>query len=107
MFTVIHFRVPYLPDDLKSYISSGNDADPFGEDSGDTWDDGEGFHDNQDPLKDLYPTVLCPIFSELKTVCLEDSILELFSKDGNVTINDIDKLSNQEILNAINTKNFR
>jgi hypothetical protein len=103
----MYFRVPYLPDDLKSYISSGNDVDPFEDDSSNPWDDGDDFHDNRDPLKDLYPTVLCPVFSKLKTVCLEDSILELFGKDGNVTVNDIDKLSNQEILNVVNTQNFR
>ena len=92
---------------MKSYLSSGNDDDPFEENSSDQWDDGKDFHDNRDPLIELYPTVICPVFSQLKTVCLEDSILELFGKNGNVTVNDIDKLSNQEILNAINTQNFR
>lgn len=93
---------------MKSYISPGNDDDPFEDDSSDLWDDDDDdFHDSGDPLKDLYPTVLCQVLDELKTVCLEDSILELFGKDGNITLNNIDKLSNQEILNAINTQNFR
>ena len=65
--------------------SSTDDQDPFADDSTDPWDEDDDFQDNADPLADLYPKFLCPIFNELETVCLEDSILELFAKNGNST----------------------
>ena len=99
-------RVPYLPDDLKPQ-SSSDDQDPFSDDSTDPWDEDEDFHDNADPLADLYPKFLCPIFNELETVCLEDSILELFAKNGKITQSDIANLTNEEIINIINTRNIR
>ena len=103
----LHFsRVPYLPDDLKPQ-SSTDDQDPFADDSTDPWDEDDDFQDNSDPLADLYPKFLCPIFNELETVCLEDSILELFAKNGKITQNDIVNLTNEEIVNIINTRNIR
>ena len=100
------FRVPYIPDSLKSFIGPGNDDSPFDEEEY-QWDNDTEIYSNRDPLLEYYPLYLCPLFKTLETVCLEDSILELFAKDGDITIDDIDNLSNQEIINAINNKNIR
>ena len=99
-------RVPYLPDDLKPKSSSHED-DPFADESNMSWDEDEIFDDNADPLAGLYPNFLCPIFNDLQTVCLEDSILELFAKNGKIKEADLMSLSNKEIIDIINTKNIR
>ena len=99
-------RVPYLPDDLNP-MSSSDEDDPFADESSDSWDEDDTFHDKSDPLAALYPDFLCPMFNGLETVCLEDSILELFANNGKITENEIASLSNQDIIDIVNTKNVR
>ena len=99
-------RVPYLPDDLKPK-SSSNDDDPFADETDDDWGENDDFYDKSDPLAALYPNFLCPIFNELQTVCLEDSILELFAKNGKIVEDDIASISDDEIIDIVNTKNIR
>lgn len=105
-FDIFFHRVPYLPDDLKPK-SSSNDDDPFADETDDDWGEDEEFYDKADPLAALYPNFLCPIFNELQTVCLEDSILELFAKNGKIVEDDIASLSNDEIIDIVNTRNIR
>ena len=69
--------------------------------------DNDDFYDKADPLAGLYPNFLCPIFNELQTVCLEDSILELFAKNGKIVEDDMASLSNDEIIDIVNTRNIR
>ena len=88
-------------------MSSSDEVDPFADESSDSWDDDDAFHDNADPLAALYPDFLCPMFNGLETVCLEDSILELFANNGKITENEILSLSNQHIIDIVNTKNVR
>ena len=97
------FRVPVIPDYLRGILSSENtEDDPFADD-----DDEEEDAIERDPLIDSYPKYLCPIFNGLNSVCLEDSILELFGKNGDITVNDTETLTNDEIINTINTRNVR
>ena len=99
--------MPVVPEYLRASITLENDAsdDPFGENSFDEWNDTKT--EQRDPLIDAYPTYICPIFNQLETVCVEDSILELFGKSGDISLNDTMTLTNDEILNIINTRNMR
>ena len=105
-------KVPILPDYLKS-PAVRDDDNPFGIDMSDDelWEDDREPTRNpaveRDPLIAYYPSILCPTFNGLKRACWEDSILELFGEDGNISANDIQNLTHNDILDAINKSNFR
>ena len=61
----------------------------------------------EDPTVGLYPEPLCGIFNSLARSCMEDSILELFGHEGEVTEEHIKSLTDQEILDTINEKTMR
>ena len=88
-----------MPDFLKQ---SKDTNDPFDDDDDTFSDESES---KRDPLISLYPYPLCPALNNLKKACLEDSILELFGKSGNISLNDIEKLTNDHIVDVINTRN--
>ena len=101
-----------MPDYLKSPVSKDDD-NPFDNDMSDDelWEDdtdptGKPAFE-RDPLIAYYPSPLCSTFNGLERACWEDSILELFGKDGNISTNDMQNLTNNDILDAINKSNFR
>ena len=61
----------------------------------------------KDPMASFYPDSLCTIYNNLERACLEDSILELFGVDGHVTFDQINNITDGDILDTINNKNIR
>ena len=62
-----------------------------------------------DPSIDLYPGDYCNIIQDLsEDKCLENSLLELFSEDnyGNKTDAIIEKLTQEDIIEKVNTETF-
>ena len=54
----------------------------------------------------FYPEPYCSLVDTAPTVCYEESILELWAKDGDLDRDAIFSLSQEDIINTINTKNM-
>ena len=53
----------------------------------------------------FYPEPYCQFVKSAATVCLEDSILELFAEDGEFSEEVFEDLTDEAVLEAVNTKN--
>ena len=53
----------------------------------------------------FYPEPYCTLVDTAPTVCFEESLLELWTKDGDLDMETIFSLSQNDILNTINTNN--
>ena len=53
----------------------------------------------------FYPEPYCQFVKSAATVCLEDSILELFAEDGEFDEEVFEALTDEAVLEAVNTKN--
>ena len=56
--------------------------------------------------QNFYPQPYCTLVDTAPTVCFEESLLELWAKDGNLDVETIFNLSQEDILNTINTNNM-
>ena len=79
--------------------SAGNDVTRFDND-----DDFLGGGDNKvfDPSVDMYPQPYCSIVDTFAETCFEDSILELFGREGKLDAETFDNLTAQSIVDRIN-----
>ena len=63
------------------------------------------FFPAEDVSRKFYPEPYCQFVKSAATVCLEDSILELFAEDGEFETGVFSDLSDEEILEVVNTRN--
>ena len=102
--------MPVIPEAFAAFLEPQNEPDKgndelFGDDSDDFFEEND--KPPKDPTVDYYPTPLCDIINGLKQTCLEDSILELFGSDGDVSKETIDSLTNEDVIEAVNNRNKR
>ena len=53
----------------------------------------------------FYPEPYCQFVQSAPSVCMEDSILELFAEDGDFSEEVFEALTDEDVLKAVNTKN--
>lgn len=101
-------KVPLVPSQYSDFLAEPkpeyDDDDPFSD-----FNDGfvDDFQDSKvfDLSVEYYPEPYCSVFNSLENVCFEDSILELFAKNGQLSRDMIENLEDSDILKAINDKN--
>ena len=98
-------------DDDDSFFDDDEDDNLFGDNI--SYGDGQDedsvfdFQAPKDPSVSLYPYPLCTYYNQLSQACLEESLLELFGSDGDVNRDDIEKLTDKGIVDAVNNKTAR
>ena len=105
------FRVPVVPpsyaemlhDISLQHVNVGQNPDESAspsEPEDDFFDDGD--QRAFDPSVEYYPQPYCSIVNSFSETCFSDSILELFSKNGNLEEGTFDVLSQDDIIQKLN-----
>ena len=95
-------KVPLVPSQYQDFVQAEQDDDPFADFEQD--DEFSDFDKEVDLSVEYYPEPYCSIFNSLDNVCFEDSLLEIFAQAGQIKREMIENLSQDQILETINTQ---